>query len=75
MLTIKIDTSGAAFCDTQTGEKSALYRKVEVASILNKILGEVMMGYEGDTCRDSNGNVCGSWEFTDDDEIEEELTK
>ena len=56
-------TSGAAFCDPHTGEKSNHYYTSECMRIMQDILDKIECGCEYGRILDINGNKIGEWQL------------
>lgn len=65
---LKIKTSGAAFCDPDTGDYSDLYSSMECVRILQKVIDALEAGRTYGTIMDLNGNRVGQWQLDAEEE-------
>jgi len=71
-LTITIGLDGAAFVGDEDEEarpgykqmRERIYTRREVEKITGTIAAKIEDGEREGTCRDSNGNTCGTWSLS-----------
>lgn len=63
MFKLEIFTGGAAFRDEDDNLDETGY---EVGRLLKSVAESIKYGYKSGDLFDVNGNLCGSWSYTDD---------
>lgn len=63
MLTIRIATGNAAFCDDTDGDLNDYFKKKECIRILKDVIRKLDSGYDYGACIDINGNKVGEWDL------------